>query len=268
MEQVSSLQNPRIKQIRKLRERRAREQSARFVVDAIRDLERALDAGYSVDYALVAPQAGQLPAALLDALSSHNVFQISPDLLGKISYRDNPDPVVAVLKSEVIPGVTDLVQTVPQRLLALVNLQKPGNIGALLRTADAAGMDAVALIDTALDLFNPNIIRASTGACFLRNIYQMTTEQAQQTFHQIGYQVVAASVAGTTDLYDLRLSFPVVIVMGTEDVGLAQSWLNTADVTARIPMAGRLADSLNVSVSGALFMYELLRQRPPARQKF
>jgi TrmH family RNA methyltransferase len=146
-------------------------------------------------------------------------------------------------------------------ILALVNLQKPGNIGALLRSADATGFRAIFLIDTALDIYNPNIIRSSTGACFLDNVYYLTSAAAQQFFKAKSYRVLAASPDGDQSVFNMRFEDKTAVVLGTEDQGLSDAWLENCDQRVRIPMEGQLADSLNVSVSGTIFMYEALRQQ-------
>lgn len=179
----------------------------------------------------------------------------------KVSYRENPTPIVAVMKQKPPLNLDHLRDAAGTQLLALVNLQKPGNIGALLRTADATGFKTILLVDTSLDIYNPNIIRSSTGACFLGNIYTLSTSQALTYFKEAGYAIIAAAVDGHVDLFDVDLRSKVVIALGTEDCGLDANWLQQADQRVRIPMVGQIADSLNVSVSGAIFMYEALRQR-------
>ena len=149
--------------------------------------------------------------------------------------------------------------------LVLVDLRVPGNIGALLRSADAAAIDAVMLVDTALDLYNPNIIRSSTGACFLDNIFHLSSGEAMTWLRQNGFHIVSADVHGTSTLFDVDFQRPTAIVLGSEDNGISANWIDRADSLVRIPMDGRLTDSLNVSVSGAILMYELYRQRQSSR---
>jgi RNA methyltransferase, TrmH family len=199
---------------------------------------------------------------MLDLLPQHQIYQVSSDLMEKASYRENPGGLVTVMQQKQMLTLTALPDHPPALMLALVALTKPGNIGALLRTADATGVEFICLIDSALDIYNPNIIRASTGTVFLNNLITASTAQAIQYFQAHHYQIVAAHLAGTQSLYDTDFtSRPTVIVFGTEDQGLDDSWVNSCDVLVRIPMIGKIADSLNVSVSGAVFLYEALRQR-------
>ncbi len=258
-ERITSFQNARVKQIKRLRERKARDREDRFVIDDGRDLERALDCGYTVDYAFYCRELG--PEPLLDRLPASAVYLVPRDILEKVSYRQSPSPVVAVIEQKPSLGVDDLRQRAGSLILALVQVEKPGNIGALLRTADATGFDTICLIDTPLDITNPNIIRSSTGACFLGNIYTLSSAEALTFFSESGHNIVAAVVDGEHDLYDVDLRQPTVIVLGAEDRGLPPAWVEQAQQRVSIPMAGHLSDSLNVSVSGAVIMYEALRQR-------
>ena len=242
--------------IKRLRGRRGRQAENRFVIDYRRDLDRALACGFQIDYLLHCPAFGDQPSGY-DAPA----HQVTPPIMKGISYRENPDDIVAVMHSKPSRGLEALAALDAGQLIVLVDLRIPGNIGALLRTSDAAGLDGVILVDTALDLYNPNVIRSSTGACFLDNIFQLTSQQAIAHLRARGFQIVAADPASGADLYQLSFHRKTAIVLGAEDRGLSQSWLDNADQLVRIPMAGRLSDSLNVSASGAIFMYELCRRR-------
>jgi TrmH family RNA methyltransferase len=154
-----------------------------------------------------------------------------------------------------------LAQVDAERVLVLVDLRKPGNIGALLRTADATGFRAVLLVDTSVDIYNPNVIRSSTGASFLHNIYDVTSQEAAAFLEARGYRTLAAVVDGETSLFETNLRGKTAVILGTEDHGLPDFWMKNATQCVRIPMVGSLSDSLNVSVSGAVMMYEVLRQQ-------
>lgn len=259
-DKITSLQNPRVKQIKKLRDRRGRDKEQRFVIDDARDLQRALACGYTVEYAFYCPALATGTDATLQQIGHASVYEVPVDIMRKAGYRENPSPFIAVMQQKPAPSLDTLRQRQDNLLLGLVNLRKPGNIGALLRTADATGVKSILLIDTRLDIYNPNVIRSSTGACFLNNIYTLTTTQAMDYFKEQGYSIVAAAVDGNVDLFDVDFRQKSVIVLGTEDQGLDESWQQAADQRVKIPMMGTIADSLNVSVSGAVFMYEALRQ--------
>lgn len=258
-EKITSFQNPRLKLIKKLRDKKGREQESRFVIDDQRDLERALERGYRVDYVFYCPELAG--GAFVHGLPREQIYEVSRDIMEKVSYRTNPGGFVAVMFQKPLRGAQALEGIADRPVIGLVNLQKPGNIGALLRTADATGFKAVFLIDSTLDLYNPNIIRSSTGACFLDTLYTLTGAEARTFFQKRGYTTIAAHLDGGMGLYDLRFDERSAVLLGTEDVGLDDTWTAFCDVLARIPMAGQITDSLNVSVSGAIFMYEVLRQR-------
>ena len=259
---ITSFQNSKIKLANKLVSKRERQKQQLFLIDYARDLERALAFGYEVEFAFYCEAlATDDDRMLLAKLSDNQVYDVSSDLMEKASYRQNPAGLVAVMNQKPDLTLEDAGKIQSQHILALVNLSKPGNIGALLRTADAAKFDSILLIDTALDIYNPNIIRASTGAVFLNNIYQMTTDGALNFFAQQKIAIVAAHLDGTMSLYDYDLTVRrTAVVLGAEDTGLEDIWVNHCDALVKIPMIGHLSDSLNVSVSGAIFMYEALRQ--------
>lgn len=263
MQEITSFQNSKIKLANKLVNKRNRDKEKFFLIDYARDLARALDNDYQVEFAfyceaLATEDDNMLVARIDEAL----VYHISDNLMEKASYRQNPSGLVAIMRQKPILTVNTMPDIEPLHILALVDLRKPGNIGALLRTADSAGFTMICLIDSVLDIYNPNIIRASTGTVFLDNIYQMTSDEAVQFFKESGISIVAAHLDGQQSLYDV--DFRVgrkAIVLGTEDIGLDKAWVDYCDQLVKIPMLGQVSDSLNVSVSGAIFMYEALRQR-------
>jgi RNA methyltransferase, TrmH family len=258
-ERITSFQNARVKQVRRLRERKARDREGRFVIDDGRDLERALNCGYTVDYALYCQELG--PAPQIDRLPTSAVYAVPRDVLEKVSYRQSPSAIVAVMEQKPPLTLADLHKRASSLILVLVQVEKPGNIGALLRTADATGFTTICLIDTPLDIHNPNIIRSSTGACFLDNIWSLSSDDALNFLSRSGHSVVAAVVDSEQKLYDVDLRPPTAIVLGSEDRGLPPAWTKHVHQRVSIPMVGSLSDSLNVSVSGAVMMYEALRQR-------
>lgn len=261
VEQITSPQNPRIKLAHKLHDKRHREREGLFVVDSGRDLSRALGQGYQIAFALYCDALADADArTCLDNIPDHAIYHVPADLLAKASYRQNPTGIVAVLHQRALPAVMTLSPDVGI-ILCLVDLQKPGNIGALLRTADSAGIDAVILVDTSLDLYNPNILRSSTGACFSDKVYTANTAEALTHLRSNSYHIIGAHLEGATNIYEVDFRPRCAFVMGNEAQGLSHLWYDACDTRARIPMMGDIADSLNVSVAGAIFMYEALRQR-------
>lgn len=256
-ELITSLQNPRVKLLRRLRDKRDREREGRFVIDSIRDLGRALECGLTPDFVLVCPQELRED---LPVLPTGTIIHVTQEVMEKVSYRDNPEGIAAVMMTPAKFGAGALANVPDAPILGLVGLTKPGNIGALMRTADAAGFRSVFLIDCALDVYNPNIIRSSTGAVFLGNVYTLTGTEAQNFFKQNDIQVIGTHLHAAKSAYDVEYAPKMVLLMGAEDVGLDETWLPHCDAQVIIPMAGQLADSLNVSVAGAILMYEVLRQ--------
>lgn len=259
IEQITSLQNNKVKLVNRLRSKRGREAENLFIIDYDRDLERSLEQGYTIEFVMVCPAIAD--DAILDVVGNATIFEITEQVLNKVSYRENSAGFIVVMQSKPMQGISALQQAEAKHLIGLVDLRKPGNIGALLRTADATDVDGILLVDTSLDLYNPNIIRSSTGACFLDNIYQVTSDEAISYCKQNAIQIVSAYVTGDNTLYDVDFQQATAIMLGTEDKGLSEQWVQNCDRLVNIPMAGRISDSLNVSVSGAIFMYEALRQR-------
>lgn len=259
-DKITSIQNPRVKLTRALRDKKDREREQRFVIDDGRDLERALACGYTVDFALYCPELSEGRFAY--AVPSARVFEVPRSVMEKAAYRENPSDVLAVMESHPVKGHAALDATLQTAgaVLVLVNLQKPGNLGALMRTADASGFKALVWVDTSLDVYNPNIIRSSTGTCFLDNVYSLKTTEALDVFKRHNYWMTAAHLQGSVSLYEAKFPHKTAIVLGTEDVGLPKLWADACDERVYIPMVGQVSDSLNVSVSGAVMMYEVFRQ--------
>ena len=263
---LSSRQNPRFKAALALRDARERRERRRLLVDGTREIGRALDAGLDVVEAWVAPERvrSQEAGALLPRLRSARaeLLTTTPALLGALAYGDRDDGIVIVATEP----ATDLGRlSLPERPLVAVveQVEKPGNLGALMRSADGAGVDAVIVADALCDPWNPNAIRASQGTIFSLPMAVCTSAEALAWLRQQGIAIVTARVDGTVDYDAVDLRGGVAIVVGAETTGLGAAW-SGEDVTAvRIPMLG-LADSLNVSASAAVLFYEARRQRRAA----
>ncbi|MCY4017795.1 MAG: RNA methyltransferase [Chloroflexi bacterium] len=259
MQRITSLHNSKVKLVHRLRNKRGRQSESRFLVEYQRDLQRALLGGYELDFLMICPAL--LESQVLDIGSAQDAIEVTPQILKRLTYRERPSGFLAVMKAKSAKVLRDLEKSIIDSAILLVGPRKPGNVGALLRTGNAAGIDAMLLVDCALDLYNPNIIRNSAGACFCDKIYQLSSAEAITYFRDRGFQLIAADGRGETSLFDLDLRQKTAIALGPEDAGLDARWLGICDRRVRIPMTGILADSLNLSVSGAIFMYEILRQR-------
>ena len=260
--EITSLANPRIKQLVSLRRRRGREQSEVTLVEGLAEIELALSAGVrplTLYYCAALASSASLPLAGRVADLGSEIVSVSRPVFEKISYREGPDGWLAV-----VPAIeTDLARLEPgDRPLVLVcaGLEKPGNLGAILRTADAAGVAAVIAADPVTDWGNPNVVRASKGTVFSVPVASASAAEVLDWVAARGLQLVAATPDAQQLASDTDLTGPTAIAVGAEQTGLPAPWLERADVRVRIPMFGR-ADSLNVSTSAAIVTYEAVRQR-------
>lgn len=259
---ITSPQNPRVKQVVRLRDRRHREREGRLLVEGSEELSMALAGGARPEALFLCPallnpaQANLLAQATAAAAE---VFEVSQPVFEKIAYRENPDGWVAVLPA-VRHTLDDLPAAVNPLLLIAEAIEKPGNLGALLRSADAAGVTGVIVCDPTTDLNNPNVVRSSRGTLFTVPVVETTAAQAFAWLRARAIPIVAATPGAAQAYTDSDLAGPVAIAVGAEHTGLSAAWLAQASVLVRIPMSGRV-NSLNVATAAALLMYEAVRQR-------
>ncbi len=279
-EKITSLQNPRVKQLVKLRERRERDAAGLFLVEGYREIRRALEKGVQPKELYFSPDwfLGENEPALIEQArqAGAQLFELSKEAFAKVAYRERPDGLLAVapqwkrsLADLTVAGVADPGSQTPGSatpatkfpfLLVCESIEKPGNLGTILRSADAAGCDAVIVCDAVTDIFNPNVVRASTGVLFSVPIVVAESTAVHAWLKEKGIRT-AATTPHTTNIYtqtDLR--GPLAIVMGSEQYGLSEFWMKGADVLVRIPMAGQ-ADSLNVAMATIITLFEAVRQR-------
>jgi TrmH family RNA methyltransferase len=256
MPSITSLQNERVKSAVRLRERRERDRTGLMLVEGRYELELALAGGVRVQAAFLCEE---LAGGATLTLPGTEPTLVSRPVFEKMSYRDNPDGWLAVVTS---PSRTlDSLRLSAAPLLILAEaVEKPGNLGAMLRTADAAGVEALLVCTARTDLYNPNVVRASRGTLFTVPAVQTGNEQALAWLRGKGIRVLAAAPGAESLHTDADMVSAVCIALGTEDAGLSDFWMNNADLQVRIPMAGRV-NSLNVSTSAAILAYEAVRQR-------
>lgn len=260
---IASTHNEHVKAATALRNRRDRERTGLTLVDGGRECLRALEAGVDVVEAFVCRQAIRTPdaAAAVDRLrgSGARVFDVTDHVLAKVAFGDRSDGVVVVAR---VPSTSlEHLAPPPNALIAIVEaLEKPGNLGAILRSADGAGIDAVIAADPLTDLFNPNAIRASVGTIFSVPIAQGPTSSVVPWLASRGIRAVVAVVDAPGSYTDVDLTVPTALVLGSEAAGLSATWRAADAVPVRLPMLGT-ADSLNVSVAAAVLFYEARRQR-------
>jgi TrmH family RNA methyltransferase len=256
---ITSLQNPRVKHIVKLREdKKQRQEDGLMLVEGYDEIQLAVSAGHKPKTLLTAPElaSNQL------ALSAAETLTVSRPVFEKMSYRDNPDGWLAVFpiprssldSASLLGGIENPLVIVAE------SIEKPGNLGAILRTADAARVDALLVCDPRVDVWNPNVVRASRGAVFSVPVVESNNASALEWLTGRKIHVLAASPSAEVVYSDVDMNQPLAIAVGTEDEGLSDFWMSNADVKVKIPMLGKV-NSLNVSVSTALIVYEAMRQR-------
>jgi len=263
--EITSPANPRVREVLRLRERRERDRTGSTIVDGAREIRRALEAGVEI-LAIYMDETRATSDEARDALDivrrrdrTVAPIAVSPDVFDRLAYGDRADGLVAVVRTPSVRLARILLPADP--FVAIVEgVEKPGNLGAILRSADGAGLDAIVAADPVTDIFNPNTIRASLGTVFARPVASATAEETLGWLRANGIRVVAARVDAEIPYTDVPLRGPLAIVLGSEAGGLTAQW-NAADIVAvRLPMLGT-ADSLNVSTAAAILFYEALRQR-------
>ncbi len=261
---IRSQQNDQVKNLIKLRERKHRERQKRFMVEGLRELRHALQADCEIETIYYCPDffPSKNHSTFIDQIKQEDTLtltRMSEETFRKATYREGPDGLMAVGKQR----KHSLHQLKPSRaplLLVLEGIEKPGNLGAILRSADGAGADAVMLVDCILDLYNPNAIRSSQGLVFAIPIIHTERTSLAGWLKEHRIQTVATTPDTENLHWNINYDQPTALFFGSESNGLSDYWLNQTDWKIRIPMAGQ-ADSLNVSAAAAVCLYEAKRQR-------
>ena len=260
---ITSTANPRLKDALRLRGRRERDETGLTLIDGARETMRALAGGAKVREAFVSAQycTDDECRAALAALRQAGVrmWELGPEAFARLAYGDRLDGIVAVAETP-LHRLADL-DLPPNALVAVIEgVEKPGNLGAVLRTADGAGVSAVIVAEPNTDLLNPNVIRASLGTIFAVPVAVASTGDVLEFLKARGLAIVAARVQASVDYTQFDYTGPTAIALGSEARGLSDAWAELADVSVHIPMLG-VADSLNVSATAAILFYEARRQR-------
>jgi TrmH family RNA methyltransferase len=268
VERITSLQNPRIKNLVRLRDRKPRDEQRIFLAEGFRAVTRALEQKVPIREFYFAPDwfLGTNETELIDraATTGARLFELTKSAFAKIAYRDRPEGILAII-DQWQTSLSDLTLGDPPFLLVVESIEKPGNLGTILRSADAAGVDAVIVCDPVTDLFNPNVVRSSTGVLFAVDFAVATTNTILPWLRERNIRITAAT-PHTENLYTLAdLTGPLAIVMGSEQHGLSDTWLEVCDQPVRIPMAGQ-ADSINVAMATLVTLFEAVRQRNSPKQ--
>jgi RNA methyltransferase, TrmH family len=267
LNKITSLQNQRIKEVIKLGKHAIRDARRLTVVEGLREASRALGNGVRPVEVYLCPalvredEQNEFTGLirLLEQQGRSELFEVTPEVFAKLAYREANDGVLMVIPYVDRP-LAELPLSDPPFLCVIEGVEKPGNLGAILRTADAAGVDGVILCAGATDLHNPNVVRASLGALFTVPVAEVSSADAINWLQAQHIQIIAATPDGAIRYTDANLAGPVAVVMGSEAHGLSPLWRRAADAAVVIPMFGA-ADSLNLSTSTALLLYEVVRQR-------
>ncbi|HOZ74884.1 MAG TPA: RNA methyltransferase [Flavobacterium sp.] len=259
MKQISSVQNPFIKSLVQLQEKaKARKQAGTFLIEGKREIELAIKGNYEIESILFLPEL--VSEAELAALSPRiQLIEITKEVYQKLAYRDTTEGILAVAKTKPL-RLQDLQLSQNPLILVAEAPEKPGNIGALLRTADAANLDAVIIANPKSDLYNPNIVRSSVGGLFTNQIATGSTEEIIRFLQQKKINFYCATLQNSTPYHTQNYTNPTALVVGTEATGLTDAWRDAATHNIIIPMQGEI-DSMNVSVAAAILIFEAKRQR-------
>lgn len=260
---ITSLTNPRIKDLVRLRERRHRDRTSTFLIEGFREVTRAHAAGTEIRTLYICPDLylGSNEPEIVSAIAETGteIVEVAAPPFRKASYRDRPEGLLAVAH-QFDTSLESLELSDDPLILVVEAIEKPGNLGTMLRTADAAGCDAVIVCDPTTDPFNPNVVRASTGTLFIVPLAIAGSAETLAFLGERGVRTVTTTPDTSLLHSDADLTGPLAIAIGTEQYGLTDTWLNGADERVRIPMAGR-ADSLNAAMAAGITLFEAVRQR-------
>ncbi len=262
MEKIVSLQNSRVKQICNLQSKaRERKNTNLFIIEGAREISLALEGGYTIESIFVCPELfskSDYPN-LLNSIDPSIQFEVSEAVFEKIAYREGSDGLLALTKPK-YHTLKDLKLPKNPFIIVLEAVEKPGNLGAILRTADASQADAVIVCDPLTDIYNPNVVRSSVGCLFTVPVAVCSNEEALEFMRLKNIKTFAAELNAAQWYHETDFKAPSAVIMGTEADGLTEFWLKNVDNRIKIPMRGKI-DSLNVSVSTAVITFEAMRQR-------
>jgi TrmH family RNA methyltransferase len=256
---ISSTHNPKIKSLLSLEKPRERRRQQLFTIEGKKEITLALEAGYKIGNLFFCEELVSLIELQALGLSDKFLVRVTKPVFDKIAVRENSGGVIAV--AEMKPhGLNQIKLSGNPLVLVLESVEKPGNLGAILRTADAAGVDAVICCDPLTDIYNPNVIRASLGCVFTKQLATTTSEETIRWLRQNNVAIYCTYLHSSKPYTETDFTKPCAIVMGTEAAGLSEQWVQHADANIIIPMHGKI-DSMNVSTSAAVVVFEARRQR-------
>jgi RNA methyltransferase, TrmH family len=260
-EKISSKQNPGIKNLLHLQKHSERESQALFIIEGIKEIEKAILSSYTIDSLYYCPEIAESEkvAQLFKSKIPKLVFEISREIFNKIAYRQDSGGILVLAKPK-IHNFENLKPDENPLILVIEGIEKPGNIGAIYRTADAAGISGIVICDGGTDIYNPNAIRASLGCIFTIPTVVCSSLSAIEWLRNHKIQILTSYLKAAVPYYKVDYTKPSAIVMGTEATGISDIWVKASDTNIIIPMKG-IADSMNVSTATAVLVFEACRQR-------
>ena len=260
IEKVTSLQNPKVKNALKLQQKSSERNSQNLIViEGLREINLAIKSGMKLKSLFVCTDIISLNDVNINSDPDTQMFEISKTVFEKLAYRGSTEGLIALAEPKFY-NLNDLKLRKNPLIIVLESVEKPGNLGAILRTADAAIVDAVIICDPLSDIYNPNTIRSSVGCVFTNQVIASSSDETIAWLKQKGVESFAAALTATDNYHETDMTGPTAIVMGTEAVGLTGKWLKNTNKQIIIPMSGEI-DSLNVSTSTAILVFEAMRQR-------
>ncbi|NWJ50039.1 MAG: RNA methyltransferase [Bacteroidetes bacterium] len=260
-ERITSLQNPRIKQVVLLQQKsKERKKLNLIIVEGSREIRWAIEADIEpVSLFYCGDLLNSESREVLSMIKNDQLIEVSNEVFSKIAYREGSDGLI-LMASAIHKTLADIKLSASPLVIILEGVEKPGNLGAILRTADASRADVVIVCDPLTDIYNPNVIRSSIGCVFTKQVVSCSTEQALEWLKKNHIKSIAAALTATENYHKIDMTVPCAIVMGTEADGLTKKWLDSVDQSVIIPMLGK-HDSLNVATATAIIAFEALRQR-------
>lgn len=266
---LTSLQNPKVKQAVRLRDRKERDETDKFLIEGYRELFRYVGSGGRPLELFFCPELflGSNENALIETIKKQGaeLYECTLAVFNKLSYRDRPDGLLALALQKHL-NLTDLDLIIQKHsgimpfLIVAEAIEKPGNLGTILRSSDAGGVNGLIVCDRCTDIYNPNVVRASVGTLFTVPVAEASAEATISWLKEKRIQIVAATPHAEQEFTQADLKRPIAIAVGTEQLGLSLQWMESADLRLKIPMCG-IADSLNAAMATTLLIYEVLRQR-------
>jgi TrmH family RNA methyltransferase len=257
MTNINSLENKKIKELLRLQKANVRKKTGRFLIDGFREIELAVAAGVKLQALFYCPELAK--QKLPSIFKQLEINEVSLAIFQKISYKENSDGFLAIAERE-LKTLADIQFSKNPLIVVLESVEKPGNLGAILRSSYAAGVDAVIINDLQTDIFNPNVIRSSEGHIFTTKVAVASVKETVKLLKYLGITSFAAATSQSADYLQADFSKPSAIILGSEAEGLSKEWLKLADKKIKISMKAGI-DSLNVSVSAAIIIFEAVRQR-------